>query len=569
MIGSHPGSALGDPFAEQTELLGHGAGFAGGGSSGGHTAALSADGNTAIVGAQNGTSNEPSYTYLYTRTGSAWSQPVSLAPEAESGGERLPEKGFGASVAVSGNGSTALVGDTYGTAYVFEKQGATWRSTRFEPPRETACPERYGEAVALSEDGNTAIIGDPFGCPEDFDGSAWIYTRTGTTWTLQAGPLHGEQKINPLGNEDNFASTVALSGDGNTALVGADNEDANLGSALGAAWVYKRSGSTWTQDGPKLNPPGEPPGGDFGRSVALSGDGTEALVGTGAEKNEGSGAWIFSRTPSGWSAQTRLSSGENTNVAGAFGWTVALSHSGNTALIGDPETSPEQAGKAWAFGCSPQGWAREAIQPPVSTKGGSFGSAVALSGDGATALVGAHGVPGEPHPQGAVFVLSGPRDSSSACSGNATPTGAGPPSSTPTTPIVESLHQTHEVWRGGRAAATLARRRARIPVGTTFEFSLNEPSRMLFRFARLETGRITHGHCTHSRPHDRRLRRCQLAVTRGTLTLSTGAGLSRMRFDGRITRHQLLPPGFYTLTLTAEAAGARSTPRHLSFRIVA
>ena len=62
---------------------------------------------------------------------------------------------------------------------------------------------------------------------------------------------------------------MALSGDGNTAIVGADAEDGGLGSALGAAWVYKRSGSTWSQDGPKLDPPGVQPGANFGRSVAL------------------------------------------------------------------------------------------------------------------------------------------------------------------------------------------------------------------------------------------------------------------------------------------------------------
>jgi len=88
---------------------------------------------------------------------------------------------------------------------------------------------------------------------------------------------------------------------------------------------------------------------------------------------------------------------------------------------------------------------------------------------------------------------------------------------------------------------------------------------MHFTFARLETGRIAHGRCMHNPPHDR----CQLAVSRGALTLSAGAGLSRVRFEGRITRRQLLPPGLNTLTLAAEAAGASSVPRRLSFRIVA
>jgi hypothetical protein len=564
---SDPAAALANPFLEQAELLGHGAGFGGGGGVGDHAVALSADGNTALVGAPNGNNEEPSYALIFTRSGSTWSQPVSLVPEVP-----IQGGGFGASVALSANGSTALVGDMYGTVYAFTREGPTWRSTRIEPPPETACAGRFGEAVAISEDGNTAIIGDRWGCPEDFDGSAWIYSRSGNTWTQQAGPLHGEEKINPFGNADDFASTVALSGDGNTAIVGADGEGGGLVSARGGAWVYKRSGSTWSQAGPKLNPPGEPPGAHFGRSVALSGDGSRALIGTYRENNEGSGAWIFDHGPSGWTARARLTSEQPNSVNGAIGWTVALSRSGNTAFLGGPETGPESAGEAWAFRCAPNDWIREPIQSPVSVKAGNFGYSVALAGDGATALVGAQGVPGESQRGGAAFVFSGPPDSPGFCAGNVTSTGnaaGGSPNSAATTPIVGSLRQTHEAWREGRAMARLARRRGRIPVGTTFEFSLNEPSRVRFSFAQLTTGRILHGRCTHSPPHGRRLRRCRLAVSRGILTLSAGTGLRRLRFDGRITKRHLLPHGSYTLTLTAEAAGKKSAPRDLRFRIVA
>jgi len=560
-----PSAASANPFVEQAELLGHGGGFGG---SGDHSVALSADGNTALVGALDGKSGEPPSALIFTRSGSTWSQPVSLVPE----GDEPPGEGFGASVALSANGSTALVGALYHEVYVFTEEGSTWRSTRIEPPPETACPGRFGEAVAISEDGNTAIIGDPYGCPEDLDGSAWIYVRSGSTWTVQAGPLHGEEEINPFGNDDEFGSTVALSGDGNTALVGAEGEDGGDSSALGAAWVYKRSGSTWSQDGPKLNPPGEQPGASFGRSVALSGDGTHALIGTGPEKNEGSGAWIFDRGPSGWTAQARLASGENTSFNGAFGWTVALSRSGSTALVGGPETAPEEAGEAWAFRCSADGWIREPIQPPVSAAEGRFGYSVALGAEGATALVSA---PGEPKQIGTAFVFSGPPDAPGFCAGSATSTGnpgggspSGSPNSTAKTPIIGSLRETHPVWREGRAMAKLARRHE-IPVGTTFEFSLNEPALVRVKFAQRRVGHILHGGCVSGPPLGRRPRPCRRVVTRGTLTLSAPAGLRSLRFDGLITKGHQLPPGFYTLTLIAEAARDKSAPRHLSFRIEA
>lgn len=573
-----PSAALAGQFTEQAELVGTSAEFGESTNVKGQVVALSADGNTAIVGADSGRNDEPSYALVFTRSGSSWSRPVSLVPEGglypEGSGVHSP--GFGSSVALSGNGSTALVGDAAGKVYVFEREGATWHSTWIEAPAETACGERFGESVAISEDGNTAIVGDRFGCPEDLDGSAWIYSRSGKTWTVQAGPLHGEETINPFANEDNFGTTVALSGDGNTAIVGADAEDGGLGSALGAAWVYKRSGSTWSQDGPKLDPPGVQPGANFGRSVALSGDGTRALIGTSAEKNEGSGAWIFERNPTGWTAGARLSSGEDTSYSGAFGWTVALSSSGNTALVGGPETGDEGDGEAWAFRCSPSGWTGEHIQSPVSVKEERFGHSVALAGDGATALVGALDAGYESRRGGAAFVFSGPPDSPGSCAENTTQASTaggvspgGSSSSSPITPVVESLRQTHQAWREGRATAKLARRHGRTPVGTTFEFSLNESSLVRLEFAQQETGHIAHGRCVSGRPRARHQRRCRLAVGRGMLTLPAGAGLRRLRFDGLIAKGHLLPPGLYTLTLTAEAGARKSAPRSLRFRIEA
>ena len=571
---SDPGAALAGSFVEQAELLGHGAGFGGGGGAGEHAVALSADGNTALVGAPNGNQGEPSYTLIFTRSNSVWSPPTSLVGEIAGGEHRVPG---GAGVALSADGSAALVGGG-DPVFAFTREGATWRSTPIESPPETACGERFGQAVAMSEDGSTAIVGDYFGCPESFDGSAWIYSRSGNTWTLQAGPLHGEERINPFGNDDDFAGTVALSGDGNTAIVGADGE----GGGVGAAWVYKRSGSTWSQDGPELNPPGEHPGTHFGRSVALSGDGSRALIGEyGEAKEEGSGAWIFDRGPAGWTPLTRLSSGEHSSVNGSFGWSVALSPSGNTALIGGPETGAQggaallEAGAAWAFRCAASGWIEEPIAAPVRTEFGNFGYAVALAGNGATALV---SEPGLESRKGAAFVFSGPPDQPGFCTGNAPPASNVPPAggvapggrgSLATAPVVESLRQTHQAWREGRALASLARRHLGTPVGTTFEFSLNKPSRARFSFAQLGSGRLLHGRCMRSPPHGRRLRRCRLAVNRGTVTLSAGAGLRRLRFAGRIAKRDLLPPGSYTLTLTAEAAEKKSAPRYLNFRIVA
>jgi hypothetical protein len=138
---------------------------------------------------------------------------------------------------------------------------------------------KQGYSVALSADGNTAIVGghnDNGG-----SGAAWVYTRSAGVWTQQGSKLVGTGAVG--GAFQGYS--VALSADGNTAIVGgyADNGD------TGAAWVYTRSGGVWTQEGSKLVGTGAVGSANQGVSVALSGDGNTAIVG-GPGDNGGSGA---------------------------------------------------------------------------------------------------------------------------------------------------------------------------------------------------------------------------------------------------------------------------------------
>ena len=125
--------------------------------------------------------------------------------------------------------------------------------------------------MALSSDGNTALIGGPSDNGEV--GAAWVFTRSGSTWTQQGAKLTGAGKRSA---RRPFGRSVALSADGNTALIGRPQATT---AQVGAAWVFTRSGSTWTQQGAKLTGGGESRAGDFGYSVALSADGNTALIG--------------------------------------------------------------------------------------------------------------------------------------------------------------------------------------------------------------------------------------------------------------------------------------------------
>jgi hypothetical protein len=121
----------------------------------------------------------------------------------------------------------------------------------------------------LSADGSTALAGGP--ADDGSKGAAWVFTRTGATWSQQGGKLTSNGETGAA----RFGHSVALSADGNTALIGSPNDNANKG----AAWVFTRTGSTWSQQGGERTGSGETGADLFGTSVALSRDGTSAMIG--------------------------------------------------------------------------------------------------------------------------------------------------------------------------------------------------------------------------------------------------------------------------------------------------
>ena len=125
---------------------------------------------------------------------------------------------------------------------------------------------------------------------------------------------------------------------------------------------------SFVQRGEKLTGGGEIGEGFFGDSVALSSDGKRALIG-GPEDNGGVGAaWVFKRKGSTWTQEAKLAGGGEIGE-GAFGRSVALSSDGNTALIGAPDPLP---GAALVFTRSGSGWTQEAKLTgvrPLASKG--------------------------------------------------------------------------------------------------------------------------------------------------------------------------------------------------------
>jgi len=250
-------------------------------------------------------------------------------------------------------------------------------------PRDAGARNTFGVSIAVS--GTTALVGATTanGGPGAGTGAAYVFVKGPAGWTQQAKLAASD----PAGTaKENFGFSVAL--DGDTAVIGAPNRGAFPGDPfgqVGAAYVYQRSGTKWSQQAILTQPTPGRTGDFFGFSAAISG-GTVLVGAAGVGFNAGA-VYEYVRSGARW-PETAQFAGSDTGPGDGFGWDVALS--GGTALIGAPRNSLASPGAAYVFADTGSGFAQRAeLAPPDSQGGNLFGRSVALSGR--TALVGAPG----------------------------------------------------------------------------------------------------------------------------------------------------------------------------------
>jgi hypothetical protein len=342
----------------------------------------------------------------------AFAQFTQQGPKLVGTGAVVPsEQGF--SVALSGDGNTAIVGGYFdnngtGAAWVYTRSNGAWTQQGSKLVGTGAVGGAdQGQSVALSADGNTAILGGPG--DNNGIGAAWVFTRSSGVWTQQGNKLVGSGAVGSALQ----GVSVALSADGNTALVGGPSDNGAISdAAVGAAWVFTRSGGVWAQQGDKLVGTGAVGTSDQGWSVALSADGNTAILG-GPSDNGGSfcgavgAAWVFTRSGGIWTQQGSKLVANDAVVPSYQGSSVAISADGNTALVGGPSdnggVSGDGIGAAWVYTRSSGVWTQQGnkLVGTGAVVPSNQGSSVAISADGNTAILG------------------GPRDGNSDGFGNA------------------------------------------------------------------------------------------------------------------------------------------------------
>ena len=330
---------------------------------------------------------------------------------------------FGYSVAISGD--YAIFGafredtsnDDSGAAYIFERINGTWTQVQWLKASEAAEDDYFGYSVAIS--GDYAIVGAYRESTQGSkSGAAYIFERNanGSWGTVVSGQSYYNEtqklKASNAGNGDWFGFSVAISG--NYAIVGSTGEDSNadqtnqLGAnSSGAAYIFERTGGTWTQV-QILKASNAEDLDQFGTSVAISGD--YAIVGAPNEdttSNDDSGAaYIFERNANGnWGTvvsgqsyynETQILRSSNPGEDDFFGVSVAIN--GDYAIVGaiweDSNSSGsgdsvDNAGAAYVFERANGTWDEvKFLKASNAGNGDNFGISVAISGN--YAIVGAY-----------------------------------------------------------------------------------------------------------------------------------------------------------------------------------
>ena len=373
-------TAVGTPVTQQGSML-VGTGAVGAATQG-ISVAVSADGNTALIGGRADNASVGA-SWVFTRSAGVWSQQgTKLVGTGAVGSSRQ-----GTSVSLSADGNTALIGgftDNGGTggigaSWVFSRSAGVWSQQGSKLIGTGAVGgAQQGNSVALSADGNTALIGGNF--DNTNIGASWIFTRSTGVWSQQGTKLVGTGAV----GSSRQGTSVSLSADGNTALIGGYLDN----TYVGATWVFTHSAGVWSQQGSKLVGTGAIGTAFQGSSVSLSADGNTALIGGFLDNTNIGASWVFIRTAGVWSQQGSKLVGTGAIGTAGQGNRVSLSADGNTALIGGTDDN-SGIGASWLFTRSAGIWSQQGSKLVGTVAVTSYqGSGVALSADGNTALVG-------------------------------------------------------------------------------------------------------------------------------------------------------------------------------------
>jgi hypothetical protein len=343
--------------------------------------AISRDGKTVLIAANAescSAGNACGAIYVYVKVSSGWRRQAKLVASDAVAGLVLGGEGYDDNaIALSGDGNTAFVGSYprfpgSGAVYIFVRKGGLWTE---QQKLMVSSSIGFGRSVSVSNDGTTAVIGDTlsyfnFG-PATI---AHVFEKKGNQWQKTA-ELSGT-RIGSYGNRISpFGRSVAISGDGGTVLIGSPGKPTDLQEA----YIFRKKQGVWSEQATLI--PADKYEGYFGGSVALSYFGNTAVVG---DWNRGV-AYVFQEDKIDriWQQEAKL--GDNITAHNFLGFSVDIDDRGENIVAGD-----WLAGTTFLFQHSrnldrSKGHSRWI--PKLLVSSGTYSaSSVAISGDGGTII---------------------------------------------------------------------------------------------------------------------------------------------------------------------------------------
>jgi hypothetical protein len=301
---------LGSTWSEQSALT-----HSGGSASDQFGISVSIDGNTAAIGS-NGTGTNQGSTFVFTRTGSTWSQQMELNASDGASGDS-----FGTSVTVLGD--TAVIGapldnSSQGSVYVFTRSGTVWTEQAKLTASDGSASDEFGVSVSMS--GNTIVVGASK--ENGTQGAVYVFVGSGSSWSEQAKIVASDGSAG-----DVFGTSVSISDD--TIVSGAYGDN----NTQGSAYVFTRTGLTWTQQTKLIAIDGSSQD-EFGISVSISGD----IIVVGSQKDDdddgsdSGSVYVFIKSGSTWVEYTKIIAGTQGGSSDQFGHSVSIDGEGSVII---------------------------------------------------------------------------------------------------------------------------------------------------------------------------------------------------------------------------------------------
>lgn len=366
----------------------------------GFSVTLSGDGSRAAVSANLADVSalvDTGAVYIYVRSGLNWKFEAKLAASDKLAGDKL-----GTSISMDYDGTRVAVGSIdnspggtskAGAVYVFIRSGVTWIQETKIFAADKSANDSFGSSVRISNDGTRLAIGTPLASmsAKANAGAVYVYLRTGVTWAQEAKFTSSD-----IAATDNFGSSVSFNSDASRLVIGAPKADNSSIVDTGSAYVFLRTGVTWAQEA-KLVASSLVASSLLGASVAINADGTRAIVGAPGLDNSTDAntcaAYVYLRTGVTWSQETKLQASDKI-MGDQFGAKVAINANGDRVAIGAKLAEVSaivDAGGVYIFARTLGTWTQEA-KVTAGDKATSylFGSSVSLSSDGAFLVVGSN-----------------------------------------------------------------------------------------------------------------------------------------------------------------------------------